>query len=93
VEADDKPFARIKVLTTLRDAIRDALKDGSFADPGGYLPCGRPLEKDNASNGRLTASDQPDPARTAGNGTGKVKSAKVKNSRVKCAKRMNNGKP
>ena len=41
IEADDKPFARIKVLTTLRDAIRNALQDGSFADPGGYLPCGK----------------------------------------------------
>jgi polyphosphate:AMP phosphotransferase len=92
VEADDKPFARIKVLTTLRDAIRAALKDDSFADPGGYLPCGKPLAKDKTSNGTLTAPDQPDPARTAGNGKGKVKSAKVKNTREKCAKRTNNGK-
>jgi len=43
IEGDDKPFARIKVLTTLRDGIRAALEDGSFCGPSGYIPCGKPM--------------------------------------------------
>jgi polyphosphate:AMP phosphotransferase len=39
VEGDDKPFARIKVLTTLRDALKEALEQAG-QDGGGYIPCG-----------------------------------------------------
>jgi len=41
VEGDDKPFARIKVLKTLRDGLKKALEDGDFNAPSGYIPCGR----------------------------------------------------
>ncbi|HSO79899.1 MAG TPA: hypothetical protein VLQ88_06925, partial [Chromatiaceae bacterium] len=43
VEGDDKPFARIKILTTLRDALRTALEDGSFMSNSGYVACGKRL--------------------------------------------------
>jgi hypothetical protein len=41
VEGDDKPFARIKVLKTLRDGLKKALKDEDFNLESGYIPCGR----------------------------------------------------
>jgi len=41
VEGDDKPFARIKVLTTLRDGLKKALEDDDFVTESGYIPCGR----------------------------------------------------
>jgi polyphosphate:AMP phosphotransferase len=40
VEGDDKPFARIKVLKTLRDGLREALAQ-DVGDLSGYIPCGR----------------------------------------------------
>jgi AMP-polyphosphate phosphotransferase len=39
VEGNDKPYARIKVLRTVCDALNEALK-GSPAPTAGYLPCG-----------------------------------------------------
>jgi polyphosphate:AMP phosphotransferase len=39
VEGDDKPFARIKVLKTVRDGLKEALKQGVCAGSG-YIPCG-----------------------------------------------------
>jgi polyphosphate:AMP phosphotransferase len=41
IEGDDKPFARIKVLKTLRDGLKKALEDGNFSFESGYIPCGR----------------------------------------------------
>ena len=41
VEGDDKPFARVKVLKTLRNGLKKALEDGSFNAESGYIPCGR----------------------------------------------------
>jgi polyphosphate kinase 2 (PPK2 family) len=53
VEGDDKPFARIKILTTLRDALRTALEDGSFMSNSGYVACGkRLLEQENPVKGK-----------------------------------------
>jgi polyphosphate kinase 2 (PPK2 family) len=40
VEGDDKPFARIKVLRTLCDGIKEALKQGHPCTASGYIPCG-----------------------------------------------------
>ena len=40
VEGDDKPFARIKVLRTLCDGVREALKKGAPCNSSGYIPCG-----------------------------------------------------
>lgn len=39
VEGNDKPYARIKVLRTVCDALNEALK-GPTAPTAGYLPCG-----------------------------------------------------
>ena len=39
VEGNDKPYARIKVLRTISDALNEALK-GVSAPTAGYLPCG-----------------------------------------------------
>jgi len=46
VEGDDKPFARIKVLTTLRDGLKQALAREDRCSDSGYVPCGekRPQE-------------------------------------------------
>lgn len=62
IEGDDKPYARIKVLTTLRDGIRAALADGGFSDPGGYLPCGRPLTSGSNNGGTSQAGLAKPPA-------------------------------
>ena len=52
IEGDDKPFARIKILTTLRDALRTALEDGGFSDNSGYVACvKRTIEKENPVRG------------------------------------------
>ncbi|MEA3276966.1 MAG: polyphosphate:AMP phosphotransferase [Pseudomonadota bacterium] len=40
VEGDDKPFARIKVLRTLCDGLKEALKQ-DVCDGSGYIPCGQ----------------------------------------------------
>jgi polyphosphate kinase 2 (PPK2 family) len=97
VEADDKPFARIKVLTTLRDALRDALKDGSFADPGGYLPCGKRPGNGSEAKGRTatgkpangkgqkgaTGDDSPEPTPTPPDSNGGGQAAKAKPGKKK----------
>lgn len=50
VEGNDKPYARIKVLRTVCDALNEALK-GPRAPTAGYLPCGeRRVEPD--ANGK-----------------------------------------
>jgi polyphosphate kinase 2 (PPK2 family) len=41
VEGDDKPYARIKVLRTLCDGIRDALARSDPRRTSGYIPCGQ----------------------------------------------------
>jgi polyphosphate kinase 2 (PPK2 family) len=41
IEGDDKPFARIKVLTTLCDGIKQALKDDEIGEESGYISCVR----------------------------------------------------
>jgi polyphosphate:AMP phosphotransferase len=41
VEGDDKPFARIKVLRTLRDGLKQALAKGDPCAGSGYIPCGQ----------------------------------------------------
>ncbi len=41
VEGDDKPFARIKVLRTLRDGLKQALAKGDPCVESGYIPCGQ----------------------------------------------------
>ncbi|MTW21889.1 polyphosphate:AMP phosphotransferase [Allochromatium palmeri] len=56
VEGNDKPYARIKVLRTVCDALNDALK-GPPAPTAGYLPCG---EK------RIESADDK-PAKSRGN--------------------------
>jgi polyphosphate:AMP phosphotransferase len=44
VEGDDKPYARIKVLSTLRDGLKEALAQ-DVDTTGGYIPCaGRRLK-------------------------------------------------
>ena len=97
VEADDKPFARIKVLTTLRDALRDALKDGSFADPGGYLPCGKRPGNGSEAKGKTatgkpangkgqkgaTGDDSPEPTPTPPDSNGGGQAAKAKPGKKK----------
>jgi len=49
VEADDKPFARIKVLTTLRDALRTALEDGKFSTISSNVACTRRMKDEDKS--------------------------------------------
>ena len=39
VEGNDKPYARIKVLRTICDALTEALQ-GAPSPTAGYLPCG-----------------------------------------------------
>jgi polyphosphate kinase 2 (PPK2 family) len=39
VEGDDKPYARVKVLRTLRDGLKEGLAR-KLSDSGGYIPCG-----------------------------------------------------
>jgi hypothetical protein len=41
VEGDDKPYARIKVLTTICDGIKTALKQTDICTSSGYIPCGQ----------------------------------------------------
>jgi polyphosphate:AMP phosphotransferase len=41
VEGNDKPFARIKVLKTLRNGLKKAMEDDDFNAESGYIPCGR----------------------------------------------------
>jgi len=41
VEGDDKPFARIKVLRTLRDGLKSALAREPACAGSGYIPCGQ----------------------------------------------------
>jgi AMP-polyphosphate phosphotransferase len=47
VEGDDKPYARVKVLTTVCDAMRKALKNekGKFT-PAGVTRCGDQIAND-----------------------------------------------
>jgi polyphosphate kinase 2 (PPK2 family) len=47
VEGDDKPYARVKVLTTVCDAMRKALKNekGKFT-PAGVIRCGDQIAND-----------------------------------------------
>ena len=40
VEGDDKPFARVKVLRTLCDGIKEGLKQPAPRGGSGYIPCG-----------------------------------------------------
>jgi polyphosphate kinase 2 (PPK2 family) len=40
VEGDDKPFARIKVLRTLCDGLKESLAQEDICGSSGYLPCG-----------------------------------------------------
>mgnify|MGYP001813487841 FL=1 len=40
VEGDDKPFARVKVLKTLRDGLKSELEQ-DWDEHSGYIPCGR----------------------------------------------------
>jgi polyphosphate:AMP phosphotransferase len=55
VEGDDKPFARIKVLKTLRDGLKKALADEDFNLESGYIPCGR---KDDLSRLQTNSKKQ-----------------------------------
>jgi polyphosphate kinase 2 (PPK2 family) len=41
VEGDDKPYARVKVLRTICDGIKETLKQGDVCTTSGYIPCGQ----------------------------------------------------
>ena len=41
VEGNDKPYARVKVLQTICEGIKEALKQGSVCTSSGYIPCGQ----------------------------------------------------
>jgi polyphosphate:AMP phosphotransferase len=41
VEGNDKPYARIKVLQTICDGIKQALKQDNSCTSSGYIPCGQ----------------------------------------------------
>jgi len=55
VEGNDKPYARVKVLRTVCETVKDALKQ-QRGHTGGYLPCGERLPDANqvSPNGKLS---------------------------------------
>ena len=48
VEGNDKPYARIKVLRTICDGIKQALKQGEVKTSSGYIPCGQKSNQTDA---------------------------------------------
>jgi polyphosphate:AMP phosphotransferase len=59
VEGDDKPFARIKVLTTLRDGLKTALAQEDICAQSGYIPCGLKPARDQPSAAKTTTETGP----------------------------------
>jgi polyphosphate:AMP phosphotransferase len=67
VEGNDKPFARIKVLRTLCDGLKDALRKEDGCVAAGYLPCG---------NKRLKEAERPETVQPSETGNAKEKKGK-----------------
>jgi len=70
IEGDDKPFARVKILQTLRDGVRAALDNGSFSGPTGQNPCGKALPKTENSPVAKVEAEKPAPEKKTRKKTG-----------------------